>query len=110
MSKFHIEGDWYIVPDQYSWNLARRAKTPNKKSEWAEMAFHPSVEAALRHYLRLKQAETAGKAQDGTLKDLIDNLSAERNRLSAVLKSAFSQAIDCELMPNPELDTEEEET
>lgn len=110
MSKFHIEGDWYIVPDQYSWNLARRAKTPNKKSEWAEMTFHPSVEAALRHYLRLKQAETAGKAQDGTLKDLIDNLSAERNRLSAVLKSAFSQAIDFALMPNPEPDTEEEET
>lgn len=109
MSKFHIEGDWYIVPDQYSWNLARRAKKPTDKSEWAEMTYHSSVEAALRHYLRLKQAETAGKAQDGTLKDLIDNLTAERNRLSEALRNAFSQAIDFALMPSPKPDPEEEE-
>lgn len=97
MSKFLIEGDWYIVPDQYSWNLARRAKTPQKKSEWAEMTYHPSVEAALKYYFHLKLREQAGKAQDGTIKDLIDIFSAENKRLSEALKTAFSEVCDIDL-------------
>ncbi len=97
MGKFHIEGDWYIVPDQLSWNLARRLKTPQKKSEWAEITFHRTPEDALKHYFHLKQRETAGKAGDGTLKDLADIFSAENKRLSELLKSAFSQVCEIEL-------------
>lgn len=97
MGKFQIEGDWYIVPDQLSWNLARRSKTPSKKSEWAEMTFHRTPEDALKHYFHLKQRETAGKAEDGTIKDLVNIFSAENERLSELLKSAFLEVCDIEL-------------
>ena len=99
MSKFHIEGDWYIVPDQYSWNLARKAKASKQKADWAEISYHPSPEKALKHYLRLKQLETAGKAGDGELNDLIDTLHAEHERLLPLLCTAFAKICELELEP-----------
>lgn len=72
-------------------------KKPSKKSEWAEMTFHRTPEDALKHYFHLKQRETAGKAEDGTIKDLVNIFSAENERLSELLKSAFSEVCDIEL-------------
>lgn len=97
MGKFHIEGDWYIVPDQLSWNLARRLKNPQKNKEWAEMTYHSTPGDALKHYFLLMQRERARSAEDGTLKDLVDIFSAENKRLSEMLKSAFSQVCDIDL-------------
>ena len=95
MGKFHIEGDWYLVPDEYSWNLCRSFKTPQKKQNWAEITYHRTPQDALKHYFDLKVQETAGKAGDGTLKDLVELLAKENKRLSELLKTAFSQV--CEL-------------
>ena len=97
MSKFQIEGDWYLVPDEFSWNLARKVKTPQKTKEWAEITYHRSPQDALNHYFDLKQRETVRKAEDGTLKDLVDILSAENKRLSAILKTAFAEVCKLDL-------------
>lgn len=72
MGVFHIEDDWYLVPDQYSWNLARKSKKPSPKSMWAEMTYHRTQAEALIYYMEQKQRETAGNAKDGELSDLID--------------------------------------
>ena len=95
MSNFHIEGDWYLVPDEFSWNLCRKLKTPQKKQTWAEITYHRTPQAALNHYLDIKVRETAGKAGDGTLKDLVNILAKENKRLSELLKTAFAEV--CEL-------------
>lgn len=97
MGVFHIEDDWYLVPDQYSWNLARKSKTPSPKSIWAEMTYHNTQAEALIYYWEQKQREVAGNAEDGELADLIDILSAEKNRLVPVLRTAFKKVCDIEL-------------
>ena len=94
MSKFHIEGDWYLVTDEYSWNLARKANATRKKHEWAEITYHPNPESALKAYIAIKQRRTAGNAGDGTIKDLVDILSAENKRLSELVKNAFSEVCE----------------
>lgn len=95
MSKFHIEGDWYLVPDEYTWNLCRKSYAEKRHSEWAEITYHRTPQDALNHYFDLKVQETARKAGDGTLKDLVDILSTENKRLSELLKTAFAEV--CEL-------------
>ena len=90
MGKFHIEDDWYLVPDEFSWNLCKKAKSLKKKGEWSEITYHRTPQDALRHYFYMKASATARMAGEGTLKDLIDLLSAENKRLSELLKTAFA--------------------
>ena len=95
---FHIEDDWYLVPDQYSWNLARKSKTPSPKFMWAEITYHNTQAEALIYYMEQKQREAAGNARDGELADLIDILSAEQKRLVPVLRTAFKKVCDIPLL------------
>ena len=108
MGKFHIEGDWYLTTDPYSWILAKRLKKPTEKSEWADMTYHRTPEDALRHYFHLKQREAVGKAEDGAIKDMVDILFAENKRLTHTLKTAFSQVWEIEL-ERKEVDSEKTE-
>lgn len=94
MSKFHIEDDWYLVPDDYSWNLARKGNATRKKHEWAEITYYHDPESALNAYIAIRQRRTAGNAGDGTIKDLVDILYAENKRLSELLKNAFSEVCE----------------
>ena len=89
MGKFHIEGDWFLVPDDYSWNLCRRAKTPTKKMPWAEITYHRTPVDALVRYCEISRLDTAKKGKDGTINDLADMLTAENDRLLAVLVPTY---------------------
>lgn len=89
MGKFLIEGNYYIVPDEFSYNIAKKI---NKKrgAEYENIAFCSTPEDALRYYLRLKHGESAGRAGDGSIKDLIDTLTAETKKLSETLEKLVS--------------------
>ena len=89
MGKFHIEGDWFLVPDDYSWNLCRRAKTPTKKMPWAEITYHRTPVDALVRYCEISRLDTAKKGKDGTINDLADMLTTENDRLLAVLVPTY---------------------
>lgn len=91
MGKFHIDGDWYLVPDDYSWNLCRRAKTPTKKMPWAEITYHRTPVDALTRYCEISRLSRAREGEDGTVKDLADMLAKENERLLAVLLPAYSE-------------------
>lgn len=89
MGKFHIEGDWYLLPDENCWNLCRQPKTPTKKTPWAETTYHRTPADALLRYCEISRSARARESEDGTVKDLADMLVAEDKRLLAVLVPAF---------------------
>lgn len=91
MGKFHIENDWYLLPDENSWNLCRLAKTPTKKSQWAETTYHRTPADALLRYCEISRSVRAREGEDGTVKDLADMLAKENERLLAVLVPTYSE-------------------
>ena len=92
MGKFHIEGDWYILPDQYSWNLARKTNSKKPKNMWTDITYHRTAADAMKRYCERQALLTAGNGRDGTVSDLADILTAENKRLSELLKSALPEA------------------
>lgn len=89
MGKFHIEDDWYIIPDVYGWVLAKRKVNEKAKKEWADMTYHRTPNDALRRYCEKHRAEKARRAADGTIYDLVDIFTKENERLSELLKIAL---------------------
>ena len=105
MGAFHIEDDWYLVPDEYSWNLAKKVEFKGK--DFKTVGYCNSPENALQYFLKLKQSEVAQNASDGDLTDLMRILSSETNRLRERLKSVFKEA--CEIDFDEPLETDEED-
>ena len=102
MARFLIEGNWYLVEDEFSWALAKPAGGTNKKTGeilLRMVSFHSTPEEALNYYLRQKQRESAMNHTDGTIKDLIGILIAEKERLSDVLQNVFHEVQTAELRP-----------
>lgn len=91
MGKFHIEGDWYLLPDENSWNLCRRLKNPGHKKTWAEATYHRTPTDALLRYCEISRLARAREGEDGTVKDLADMLAKENERLLAVLLPTYSE-------------------
>lgn len=99
MGAFHIEDDWYIIPDQYSWNLAKYNGTDKKTGRpmYEYIAYCTELDEALRYYLKLKQRETALEAPDSEISELVGILVGEKKRLATGLHRAFEEACDIEL-------------
>lgn len=95
--KFLIEDNWYLIADENSWNIAKKNKEGKTKAEFSSTTYHHTPEDAIKFYLAKKQRESASKAEDGTLKDLVTILSSERDRLSETLAQAFNKACSLEL-------------
>lgn len=95
--KYLIENDWYLIADEMTWNVGKRLPKPSKDKEFYQLTYHTSAEKALRYYLALSQRESVRRHADGTLKDCIDILSAENERLQRLLISAFSLVCDVDL-------------
>ena len=86
MGTFHIEENWYLIPDELSWNLAKKVKEGTKqKAEYYGTTYHASPAAALLFYIEKRRREAAGNAGDGDLRDLLNILSSENKRLSDAL-------------------------
>ena len=94
--EIQIEDDWYLSKDDYSWRLARKVSNAKRKRPWVNDTYHSTPEEALNEYLHIKQRESAGKAADGTIYDLVDILLAEKKRLRPRLENVYKQAIELE--------------
>ncbi len=109
MGAFHIEDDWYIVPDQYSWNVAKYngADKRTGRPMYEYLAYCTELEDALMFYLKLKQRETAVEAPDSEISELVGILKGEKERLASRLRRVFSEACEVELKKPHSEDSEE---
>ena len=98
MNKFNIEDDYYIIVDEYSYNLARLKGVNEKgKQAWDTISYHGRPEQALDNYIQYKIREkflANEKADVGSLKDMVQMMAEENMRMRTVLKEAFD-AISC---------------
>lgn len=86
---FHLEDDWYLVEDKYSWNIGKLDSTSGR---YKSQTYHANVEQALRYYLNYRRAEALHSAAHGTIEDVLDIITSENDRLLCTLLSAFSSA------------------
>lgn len=89
---YHIEGNYYLVPDEYSWNIGHPRRV-NKKTGLYDFSFdsyHSTPEEALRYYLKLKQRQGATRGEPGTIASLIDKLTAETKNFTETLEKLVS--------------------
>lgn len=109
MGAFHIEDDWYIIPDQYSWNVAQYTGKDKKtgRAMYDYAAYCTELEDALMYYLKLKQRETALEAPGSEISALVGILAGEKKRLATALRRAFEEACEVELKKPHTEDSEE---
>jgi len=104
---FHIEGRWYLEPDESSWNLCELKEKARTSRDWTRnITFHRTPEQALNHYLHIRHKEVAQSAEDGELRDLLNILLAENERVSSALKSVYEEVCTLRLK-EPELSEED---
>ena len=94
--KFLIEDGWYIIPDVYSWNLAKQLKNPTKTKEFDNhtMTYHATVEQALAFYLQYRRSEASRNASDGTIENILNIITAENKRTLEAVCETVKRAID----------------
>ena len=90
--RVHIEDDWYLIPDEYSWNLCRRVKNPTKKKEFTDYTYHATPEQALKHYQNMKQRKAIADGADCELREMIGILSSIQENLHASVLRSLSEA------------------
>ena len=86
---YHIEGNYYLVPDEFSWNIGH-PKRVNKKTGLYDFSFdsyHSTIEDALIYYLKIKQRLSATRGEPGTIRDLMDKLTAETKTFTETVKN-----------------------
>lgn len=94
MSKFLIEDDWYVVVLDNCYALGKyrgtRLHRGKQEDDFDFSCYFDNPIDVLKRYAQKRQREAVGKARDGTIKDMVDILVAENERLRAVLETAFS--------------------
>lgn len=96
MTKYLLEDNWYIVKDNYSWNLAKRRKNPKEKNEWDynSMTYHATPEQAIAFYLKNCRSEALGSVESGTIEDILNIITAENKRLLFTLSQRFNEILE----------------
>ena len=95
---FHIIDDWYIMPDDYSWMVARKVgmkkgSTGNLTPQWRDSKWHKEPEDALRAFTSAYIRDRArSSGAQGELGDLLIFLSSEHKRLEECLDQALAWA------------------
>ena len=88
-TKYLIEGNYYIIPEQYDWAVAQfDGKVDKKGSEIIDfLSFHQTLEKALDWYYTNKALKAAGTGPDGTICDLLDKLIKAQENTQETLKN-----------------------
>ena len=94
--KFLIENDWYLIKDNYSWNLGRKVKNPTKKKEFdnGTMTYHATPEQAIAFYLKNRRSEALRSASDGTIENVLNIITAENERTLKAVCEAFKEVLE----------------
>lgn len=89
---YHIEGNYYLIPDEISWNIGKQIRISKStgKPEFSFISYHSTPEDALRYYLKIKQRSSAIEGGYGTITDLVDKLTAETKSFTETLKKLVS--------------------
>lgn len=92
MGAFHIEGRWYLVPDETSWNLCELKKTARRENDWTDnTTYHRTPEDALNFYIDRMRRKAAEQAGSGDLRELMNILSSENERLATALSPVLAK-------------------
>lgn len=93
--RFLIENNYYIIPDECSYTLAKLKGKDGKGSDrYDYLSFHSTPERALEAYIRLAQKKAIMSAPEGDLSDLVRIMKEETDRLESIVKSAFKAITD----------------
>lgn len=86
MGRFRIEGDYYIIPENYDYALAKyMGKSKQGVDVYDFISFHNSIHQALNAYYKLNVRKTVMEAPDGTIHDLLDLLVKEQRKTHQTL-------------------------
>lgn len=95
---FHIIEDWYLVPDTYSWMIARKigekkGSTGNITPKWANEKYLETPEQAMQVFINeYVRARARSEGAQGELADLLIFLSSEYKRVSDNVSLALAWA------------------
>lgn len=89
MGAFHIEDDWYLVPDQYSYNIGKIVRYSEKTGEpiFSFESYHTTIEQALLSYIALRQKLALTQADMGEIIDALNIVYVETIRLQNMVRS-----------------------
>ena len=91
MSKFLIENDYYIVPLDNCYALAKYKGTRERHGKESDdldlLTFHSTVCGTLKSYIAIRQRKATAESRDGTIEDMMRILSSENERLSERLET-----------------------
>ena len=93
---FHIIDDWYIVYDDYSWMVARKAGEQTIKGKtypkWKDESYHTKPEDCIKTFLDKYARVKAGKTKEtGELSDFMIFLSSAYKEARECIDSAIAQ-------------------
>jgi len=84
----HVEGDWYISVDQYSYTLMKRTGT-NKKGEptYDNLRYFRSLREAVLGYVRISASDLLSR-DEMALSEALRRLQAHFSRIDELLRGA----------------------
>lgn len=94
MSRFKIEDDWYIIVENYDYAIGKyKGEDKKGRAMYNIIGYYATPEKALIGYIEYRQRMTMLQADTGDLRDMVDILSSERNRLLLTVRRAFSHVM-----------------
>lgn len=94
MSRFKIEDDWYIIVENYDYAIGKyKGEDKKGRAMYNIIGYYATPEKALVGYIEYRQRMTMLQADTGDLRDMVDILSSERNRLLLTVRRAFSHVM-----------------
>lgn len=88
--RFEIENNYYILPDDYQYTLAKyKGKDERGSDRYDYISYHSTPEKALQAYIRLAQNKALQDAPEGNLSDMVRIMKEQTDRLESIVKTAF---------------------
>ena len=89
VKKFLIEDDYYLIPEERDWAIARfRGGIRKDGSDDIDyLTFHQTIEQALQWYFADKARRMAGKCGGTTIQQLLEHLTVEQAKTRKTLET-----------------------
>lgn len=93
MGLIHIEGDYYIRPDDYCYALVKRYISTNRKNgEQSEafdaLTYHDSIAECIKAYIRETLKSNIAESPNMELREALDMIRLVRGRTDSIIAEA----------------------
>lgn len=92
---FHIIDDWYIMPDDYSWMVARKVGTRKIRGVeypvFKDEVYYKRPEDALKAFCIVYARKSVNQRVEGTLLDLVNILSSDYEKLQVHIDNVLTE-------------------